>query len=918
MSTSSRITTDLSSGLGIELFPADTVNGTVSTISRSPVSDTQSDHGFGIQSTISSGSGLSSISTRSTSILPDPDADTSSAEERSIHVVENPGLRAHPSNSTSLGSESFFPDLRHEDGLEVPLESISLATGADQYRDSVELKTILGNASSRLKSGAVLLPFPEQCSAGKEEGVALEQARSRSRVDVDIFLENDICVEGGNLQGHIKVRVWKCQKKNLPILISGGKIRVIGFESVDNEEKRFTFYQCSAPLSEVVCDLNSLYSSEPDEEGFANSTEGIHSFPFVFHLTPSSEHEVPKGRMETQSGLSVRYIAMVSVLRLFFISSVELLNNFCSSLRIKDSVSGKKSISHFYRDCSIWPRLNPSVVLAPTSRPLQVTVSEDLRMGSGGQIYLTASLHRLHWIAGQFCHVSIKVVNNSKKALKNLSLELLRSTTVFKPRHKPKTSHGERQDDTDPNAFLASMTTKQVAQSTLLMGERGIRRHASAKGWWSGVAPGESQMFSHHILIPPDALSIPRGKLLQVSYTIQVTISAGTLLPTDTGIHASLPLEIINFLSIDPPFPTSISAPAEANRSSSGSYDYVSDLESRTDAEDSEMETDIDNEDDDYSSEREEEGSGNISIHSDTDEVVRHAIASARTDVEDCESAPRFADLYYSSLQENLDRAAEQFFEKQGQETPMNEVYHAPGTHHDSRTITTENRRKSNNFAARVEEKYLERQTARADTILTEVDPQDRPLADKPDMDLSFACPTEAPGSSKPASDTPQAAPSSDWERQSSASSRLPTPITQENRASDADSPASAKNTQRVRTCDTNAKGDPASIQSQKMPIPPKDPTQQRNAISGVELPNACVQRPHWKTPTTPGRERLPQTDTLQSPDNHAPPCDRSPEKHISVPNGVHISSPSAPRAGSVRDKIRELEELAARASTDA
>ena len=44
----------------------------------------------------------------------------------------------------------------------------------------------------------------------------------------------------------------------------------------------------------------------------------------------------------------------------------------------------------------------------------------------------------------------------------------------------------------------------------------------------------------------------------------------------------------------------------------------------------------------------------------DTDEVVHYALASVWTGVDYGENAPRYAGLYYSSLQENLDRAAEQ------------------------------------------------------------------------------------------------------------------------------------------------------------------------------------------------------------------------------------------------------------------
>ncbi|RPD64822.1 hypothetical protein L227DRAFT_607450 [Lentinus tigrinus ALCF2SS1-6] len=63
----------------------------------------------------------------------------------------------------------------------------------------------------------------------------------------------------------------------------------------------------------------------------------------------------------------------------------------------------------------------------------------------------------------------------------------------------------------------------------------------------------------HH---QPEALSIPRSRLVEVEYTIRVTVSAGALTP---DVHVTLPVRIINFLSVDP-------TPSEPLLSRDGAY----------------------------------------------------------------------------------------------------------------------------------------------------------------------------------------------------------------------------------------------------------------------------------------------------------------------------------------------------------
>jgi len=360
----------------------------------------------------------------------------------------------------------------------------------------LNITTILGDANSRLKAGVKIFPDTRE----ERRPISLERAKRKPRVDVDIYLKSNVCVEGGFLEGCIRIKVKKCPKNSQPVWISGGKVRVIGFETIPKDEKRFVFYQSSSELADVTdCALQPLHCSEPDDEGYAQAKEGLYALPFTLHLSSSNERGSPKGCVDLSGDISVRYVVMVFVSPSF--SFTARSKEDLSSLRIKKPSSETKSIAHFYRRCTVWPRLNPSVVLAPAPRPLQVTVSEEA-LASEGKVYLTVSIHRLYWIAGQFCHVKIRVANGSKKRLKYLSLEIIQMTTTFKDkincRGHLETGHPAAKFE----AHESSSTHKGIAQSTLIAGERATRGHASANGWWMGVGAGETQTFLHSILIP--------------------------------------------------------------------------------------------------------------------------------------------------------------------------------------------------------------------------------------------------------------------------------------------------------------------------------------------------------------------------------------------------------------------------------
>lgn len=130
------------------------------------------------------------------------------------------------------------------------------------------------------------------------------------------------------------------------------------------------------------------------------------------------------------------------------------------------------------------------------------------------KIKLMATLHRATWIAGQRCYVKVCMINGSKKRIRGLTLTLVRTTTTFRPRRLPAAGgkgpliagmdiDNEGGGDGERDSFrVRSQITKEVAESVLGMGQNGSKGHASAKGWWTGVAPGQELELSHFILIP--------------------------------------------------------------------------------------------------------------------------------------------------------------------------------------------------------------------------------------------------------------------------------------------------------------------------------------------------------------------------------------------------------------------------------
>ena len=270
---------------------------------------------------------------------------------------------------------------------------------------------------------------------------------------------------------------------------------------------------------------------------------GLHSPRPDSILSPSHSSSRSRAHVATQKALLTLPAHLLDILswRTSTLRHARPWLTLFSTAKVKDTETGKISVAHFYRECEIWPRLDPATTLQSAPRPIQVTASKSLFMGGPGTVKFTAILHRLHWVSGQRCFVKALVFNNTTRTLKSFTLVLIRRTTTFK---SSAAMNIDGRDD--PDACQTNTIYKEVAQSTLETAHRVLRGYAGSRGWWTGVNPSENSVFSHCIQIPvspgnascmstPDKPSYPdsqmRCQFLAVGYWRSSTASGQLSLP---------------------------------------------------------------------------------------------------------------------------------------------------------------------------------------------------------------------------------------------------------------------------------------------------------------------------------------------------------------------------------------------------
>lgn len=255
-------------------------------------------------------------------------------------------------------------------------------------------------------------------AGGATDDVRLEAAKKKkARVEVDVVLERECVVEGGEVRGRLEIRV-NGGKRGEGLRVAGGKVRVVGFEGkssqilvknlTDNSDisasQRHIFYHQPHALSvfdrqeDSTLPLPSLFASGPDEEGYRLAAEGVHFIPFRMRIPLNAG---AKGSFSSpgNKGPCVRYVVVGSI-KLYIPSTM------------------KRSIAHFYRSVVILPYLNPSIVLAPSLDPIESVVEGGLGWSLGGEkgkVEVRVGLGRRTWVAGQRVWCEVGVRNNSSR-----------------------------------------------------------------------------------------------------------------------------------------------------------------------------------------------------------------------------------------------------------------------------------------------------------------------------------------------------------------------------------------------------------------------------------------------------------------------------------------------------------------------
>lgn len=158
---------------------------------------------------------------------------------RSTEDVEE-GLKSRPWSNSTMSQHMQNNSLGHRarslsDGAAILARQGTLFhPGSSKQRSSAELNLMLGQPKSRRLSGTRILPRPDQeawtLAGGATDDVRLEAAKKKkARVEVDVVLERECVVEGGEVRGRLEIRV-NGGKRGEGLRVAGGKVRIVGFE----------------------------------------------------------------------------------------------------------------------------------------------------------------------------------------------------------------------------------------------------------------------------------------------------------------------------------------------------------------------------------------------------------------------------------------------------------------------------------------------------------------------------------------------------------------------------------------------------------------------------------------------------------------------------------------------------------------
>ena len=215
----------------------------------------------------------------------------------------------------------FLQYSQDESGERVQRSPSIFALLSAPSRAPAELVCLLGDKNVKLKAGATLptwnltlhvtadnptTPTPQS----PVKIVAVERAKPRPRVGLNLRLDGDTFAQGRIISGQLVVHVGNTES---PVRLANTKLRVIGFECLEDGPTFHVFFHYSCDFDEISYAGGQIFSESPDygdEEGYREARPGTHVLPFEMTLPEDSCFGKPKGALDVRGGVSVRYIIM--------------------------------------------------------------------------------------------------------------------------------------------------------------------------------------------------------------------------------------------------------------------------------------------------------------------------------------------------------------------------------------------------------------------------------------------------------------------------------------------------------------------------------------------------------------------------------------------------------------------------------
>lgn len=445
--------------------------------------------------------------------LPAEDVQHASATLR----AETPSETATPQGATTETLES-----RSLTTMPSPRLSSTVTTMAPDPRAPPFLPASLTEAFESLP------PAPVHELPAKPLTTPMPPLERDERVQIEVFLENTLAVEGGCLHGCLRLRLPDHTDPATAMLLAQPRVRLIGYESLPHDDVRHIFYRhvsvidgdrsVDGPSEPYVLHGSSAlsqpdnmqsmlpcFASLPDAEGFYLGQCGQHVLPFTLQL--------PMGR-----GVKGTYCSAHAEVGYIVIASV----------RVKAFGEINSGVAHCYEKMALYPYLNPTAALASAGRPI-------IAHSAPAPVQLAAALHRETWVAGQRVYFDASVLNHCDAPLDVLRLRLVCTETVY------------RTCGMSPGVSLAASTTTRVVQDEMLTAASPHDR----THWWTGAPCGTPVHFAHSLLLPDHVLSIDRSRHVDVQYVLRIGVGADAAQLTEVD----LPLRVVHYVSLDPPPP---------------------------------------------------------------------------------------------------------------------------------------------------------------------------------------------------------------------------------------------------------------------------------------------------------------------------------------------------------------------------